>query len=230
MTGTRPLLLLAVLLGGLLVLKGLGLVDETVKMVSGLVSEEALAAAPEEDEPSDDEEDDDDLPPPPDPREIAQRELPTANRLGLERNLAERRRDLNAREAELDTREQLLAVAEQRVDGRIVQLEALRDEVQQLLGQLDDQRAQQIAAIVNTYSQLEPEAAALIMTAMRDSDPDTLLLVAEQLQGQNPRKFAGVMAALRPDIAASLTTDLRQRAETFDERLEAEARRAAGEG
>lgn len=231
--GSRPLLLLAVLLGGLFAVKGLNLAEHA----ANILSERAYAAEdaePETEPPADDEGEGsvDDVPPPPlpDSREAARRELPTASRLGLERNLAIRRRELDDREEALDTREQLLTVAERRVDERIVQLQTLRDEVQALLGQLESQEQAQIDSIVQTYAQLEPDAAAGIMTAMRQSDPDTLLMVAEQLQAQSPRRFAAVMAELRPDIAAGLTSDLRARAETAEARLQAEARLADAEG
>jgi flagellar motility protein MotE (MotC chaperone) len=228
--GARPLLLLAVLLGGLLALKGLSLLDD----VSALLTERAYAAAaaPEEEPPADEAEDEeaDDLPPPPPLREAARRELPSASRLGLERNLAERRRELDQREEGLDTREQLLVVAEQRVDDRIAQLETLRDEVQGLLGQLDDRREEQISEIVNTYLALEPDAAAGIFTAMRESDRETLFMVAERYQRQNPRRFSQVMAEMQPIYAAELTTNLRARAEALEATAEAEVRRVAGEG
>ncbi len=230
--GARPLLLLAVLLGGLLALKGLNLVEDA----ADLLAERAYAAetAPEdqaEPDPEAADEAEDDLPPPPDPREAARRELPTASRLGLERNLAVRRRELDQREETLDTREQLLTVAEQRMDDRITRLETLRDEVQNLLGQLDSQRQAQIDAIVATYAQLEPDAAARIMVQMNQSDPETLLLVAEQLNSdQYRRRFAAVMAELPAQVAADLITRLRARAESADARVEAEARRVAAEG
>ncbi len=230
MAGSRPLLLLVVLLGGLLALKSLSLLDEA----SSLFSEQAFAAsavAPEEDQDAEVEgEDEVDTPPPPPLRDTAPRELPSASRISLERSLAERRRDLDARERELDTREQLLVVAEQRVDQRVDQLEALRDEVQGLLGQLDDRRQNQLGEIVATYMQFEPDAAAGIFTAMRDSDPDTLLMVAEDYQRQNPRRFAAVLAEMEALHAAELTTALRARAEALESTAEAEVRRVAAEG
>jgi flagellar motility protein MotE (MotC chaperone) len=235
--GARPLLLLAVLLGGLFALKGLNLVEDAVNVLSerAYAAETAGQEPPAEEteaegEPADDGEM---APPPPlpDAREAARRDLPTASRLGLERNLAVRRRELDQREDALDTREQLLIVAERRVDERIAQLETLRDEVQALLGQLESQEQEQIAAIVRTYAQLEPDAAAQIMVQMNQSDPDTLLLVAEQLNSDEfRRRFAAIMAELPPQIAASLTSQLRAQAETAEARLQAEARFADAEG
>ncbi len=230
--GARPLLLLAVLLGGLLGLKSLSLADDAFAFFEARAYASATAAAAPDEEPVEDEdpEEADDLPPPPPLRDAARRELPSASRLGLERNLAERRRELDQREAALDTREQLIIVAEQRVDERIAALETLRDEVQGLLGQLDDRREAQISEIVAAYLIMEPGDVSEVFSALRQSDPETLLLVAERMQSQNPRRFAGVMAELEPIIAAELTTNLRARAEALEATAEAEARRVVGEG
>ncbi|XBQ15103.1 MAG: hypothetical protein ABL308_09025 [Oceanicaulis sp.] len=237
----RPLLLLAVLLGGLLALKALSLADGA----SAFFAERAFAAAPEaaDDEAADPDdgaataEDESDAPagpaatPPALDRRAAPMQMPTASQLGLETDLARRRQELDRREDALDTREQLLAVAEARYDERLAELETVRSEIQDLLGQLDDQRQRRIDSIVSTYAQLEPDAAAPILQAMDDTDPETLLMVARQLQETNPRRFAAVMAEMEPGFAAGLTSRLRATADPQPSRAEAEARNAvAGEG
>lgn len=240
MTAVRPLMLLTVVLAGLLGLKGLSLADEAAT----LISERAEAAgAPPADDGHGGGDDYGDEPPaepvdegpapeaaPPPPATPTLRAAPTTAQLGLERRLAERRRALDQREAELDTREQLLTVAELRVDDRVTELEALRDEVRGLLGMLDERRQAQIDSIVAVYSQLEPPAAASILTSMRETDETTLLLVAEQLQNSNARKFAAIMAEMAPDFAAELTFMLRMRAEPPETTAEAEARLDAAAG
>lgn len=229
--GARPLLLLSVLLGGLLALKSLSLADGAAAVFAerAYAAEEPPASEDERAPDAEAAEEAADDPPPP-LRDAARRELPSASRLGLERNLAERRRELDQREDALDTREQLLVVAEQRMNERVDQLEALRDEVQALLGQLDDRREAQISEIVAAYLIMEPGDVAEVFTALRESDPQTLLLVAQRMQSQNPRRFAGVMAELAPMVAAELTTNLRARAEALEATAEAEARRVVGEG
>ena len=116
------------------------------------------------------------------------------------------------------------------MDDRVSELEALRDEVRGLLGMLDERRQEQIDAIVAVYSQLEPPAAADILTSMRETDQTTLLLVAEQLQNTNARKFAAIMAEMQPSFAAELTYMLRMRAEPPETTAEAEARLDAAAG
>lgn len=234
MTPVRPLMLLAVVLAGLLGLKSLSLVDEAATLISERA--DAAAAPPADDGHGGDEPEEiveeGPAPPaaPPPSAAPAPRASPTTAQLGLERRLAERRRTLDQREAELDTREQLLSVAELRVDDRVTELEALRDEVRGLLGMLDDRRQEQVDAIVAVYSQLEPDAAARILTSMRETDETTLLLVAEQLQTTNARKFAAVMAEMEPGFAAELTFMLRMRAEPPETTAEAEARLEAAAG
>ncbi|WP_439635191.1 MotE family protein [Oceanicaulis sp.] len=237
MTPVRPLMLLAVVLAGLLGLKSLSLVDEAATLISERA--DAAAAPPADDghggsggEEPEEVVDEGPAPPaaPPPSAAPAPRAAPTTAQLGLERRLAERRRTLDQREAELDTREQLLSVAELRVDDRVTELEALRDEVRELLGMLDDRRQEQVDAIVAVYSQLEPDAAARILTSMRETDETTLLLVAEQLQTTNARKFAAVMAEMDPGFAAELTFMLRMRAEPPETTAEAEARLEAAAG
>ena len=239
MTAVRPLMLLTVVLAGLLGLKALSLADEAATLISERA--DAAGAPPADDghgggddygdepaEPVD--EGPAPEPAPPLPAVPTMRAAPTTAQLGLERRLAERRRALDQREAELDTREQLLTVAELRVDDRVTELEALRDEVRGLLGMLDDRRQAQIDSIVAVYSQLEPPAAASILTSMRETDEMTLLLVAEQLQTSNARKFAAIMAEMAPDFAAELTFMLRMRAEPPETTAEAEARLDAAAG
>lgn len=234
MSPVRPLMLLTVVLTGLLGLKALSLADEAATLISERA--EAAGAPPADDGYGDEEPaeevDEGPAPPtaPPPSANPALRAAPTTAQLGLERRLAERRRSLDQREAELDTREQLLTVAEQRVDDRVTELEALRDEVRGLLGMLDERRQEQIDAIVAVYSQLEPPAAASILTSMRETDETTLLLVAEQLQNTNARKFAAIMAEMQPDFAARLTYMLRMRAEPPETTAEAEARLDAAAG
>ncbi|MFP4519306.1 MAG: MotE family protein [Oceanicaulis sp.] len=235
----RPLLLLAVLLGGLLGLKALSLADGA----SLFLAERAMAATGAPDAQADESEEaaaeagdaaseTDTAEPEPDSPPARRRErIPTASELSLETDLARRRQELARRAEALDTREQLLEIAETRYNDRLAELHRLRDDIQGLLNELDAQRESEISAIVNTYGQLEPDAAAGILQAMGDSDPGTLLLVAGQLQETNPRRFAAVLSEMEPGFAASLTSRLRARAAPEPGTAETEARNAAaGEG
>ncbi|PWE17548.1 hypothetical protein DDZ18_07710 [Marinicauda salina] len=241
MTAVRPLALIAVVLAGLFVLKALAILDGATQLFGATAfaaeEEDETGQAEQENEASAEAAGDDpaaepdaaaapqsgnSLPPRNEPR--------TSTELDLLERLAERRRALDAREAELDTREGLITVAEQRVEERIAELQALEADVRAIMNELEADRAEQIDAIVNVYSALEPDAAAAIMEQMYENDRETLLLVAEQLQRTSARGFAAVMGEMRPDFAARLTSMLHARAAPPETVADMEARlEAAGE-
>jgi flagellar motility protein MotE (MotC chaperone) len=227
---------LAIVLTGVLVLRSLSVIDS----VSDLVSAPAQASAPDP-EPSYDDEDaaeegsdgQSDEAPPSRPEILNQSRydrgggarIPTASQLALETDLAQRRRQLNEREQALDTREQLFQVAESRFDERLGQLTELRDEIRGLLGQLDDRRQQQIDAIVDTITTMEAEPAAALLTQMRQSDPETLLVIAESLNTEdNRRKFSAILSATTPELNAWLMVEIHKRAQLDESLRESEAR------
>jgi flagellar motility protein MotE (MotC chaperone) len=230
MSAIRPLALITLLVGALFVLKALTFADgASVFFESRAEAREAAqnepaqpadqpAAADEHGEQHDEaagaetREAAPSGPSRPMPSEIS--EYSSASRDQLLTALAERRRTLDARETELDTREGLIEVAEQRVQSRIARMEELQVELQTLLGQLDEERQSEVNDLVATYANLEPDAAAIILRQMDQTDPDTVLLVARELQTSNARKFAaivGELADMDPVFAASMTSRLRAR-------------------
>jgi flagellar motility protein MotE (MotC chaperone) len=94
-------------------------------------------------------------------------------------SLSKRRAELDAREQDLAMRANLIAAAEARVDGKIAQLKQLQTSVQALLGQRDDAEQKQIATLVKTYSSMKPKDAARIFNTL---DGDVLLEVADQMK------------------------------------------------
>ena len=225
----RPLLMLGVLLAGLLALKsvslGAGALDllaaraeaqsaEEEAAAGGATTGEAAGETGEAGAPADE------TNAPSGAGETASpfagsaaRQTPPEDTLGDTRaelellsELSARRRALDARAAELDTREQLIAVAEGRVESRIEALQTLKSEVETLLGTLDDRREAEISRIVEIYGALEPDAAANIITSL---DESTRVLVAERM---GSRKLAAILAEMAPADAAALTVRMRQRA------------------
>jgi flagellar motility protein MotE (MotC chaperone) len=120
-------------------------------------------------------------------------------------SLAKRRTELDAREQALGMRENLIAAAEQRVDGKITQLKLLQSQVQVLLGNRDDAEQKQLAALVKTYSSMKPKDAARIFNNL---DEDVLLSVAAQMK---PDVLGAVLAGMQPDQAQKLTVKLANR-------------------
>lgn len=228
MPGLRPLLLIAVLLAGLLALKSVSLADGAIALMS------SGAASAIEYEASADAVTQEATPPAQDESpfrpaaaraasdEPVERER-TTSELDIITALSRRRAELDLREADLDTRAALLEVAEERIEARIARLEALQQNLEGLLGQLETERGRRVGEIVQVYAQLEPENAAAIMSRM---DEETLILLAEQLQREQGRRYAAILAEMEPGFAAELTLRLRARASPPETHAEVEARLA----
>lgn len=230
MPGLRPLALIAVLLAGMFALKSVSLADGAIALVSAAsafeLDAQAAAAAEDVAEEPDARNADDSPFRPAAARSGAQQEAErerTASELDIITSLSRRRAELDLREADLDTRAALLQVAEERIETRIARLEALQSTLEELLGQLDSERARRVGEIVQVYAQLEPENAAAIMSRM---DDETLLLLAEQLQREQGRRYAAILAEMEPGFAAELTLRLRARASPPQTQAEVEARLA----
>jgi flagellar motility protein MotE (MotC chaperone) len=120
-------------------------------------------------------------------------------------SLSKRRAALDAREAEIGARADLLAAAESRVDGKIASLKQLQDKIAELLGQRDAEQEKQLASLVKTYSAMKPKDAARIFDNLSD---DVLIPVAQAMKSD---VLAPVLAAMTPDAAQKLTIKLGNR-------------------
>jgi len=125
--------------------------------------------------------------------------------LNVYMKLAERSKLLDKRESEIATKEGLLEVSQKKLDQRIATLQALKDEIQSLLGQLDEQEEQQMQALTKLYNSMKPKAAAKIFTNL---DEAVLLQVASRMKADT---LAKVMAAMPPQKASALTAALAAR-------------------
>ena len=118
--------------------------------------------------------------------------------------LRARSRALDRREAAVAVREQLLKAAEARLSARLDQLAALQ---QQLTAQDALRKARDEANwtdLVKVYGTMRPQDAALIFD---DLQMDVLLPVMDRMPD---RKAAGILAAMDPNKARALTTQLAQ--------------------
>ncbi|MGD0144047.1 MAG: MotE family protein [Rhizomicrobium sp.] len=117
-------------------------------------------------------------------------------------SLSKRRAELDARERDLEMRENLLAAAESRVDGKIADLKQLQTLIQTLLQQHDAAQQKQVDSLVKTYSSMKPKDAARIFNNLND---DVLLAVAV---GMKPDVLGAILAQMQPEAAQKLTVKL----------------------
>jgi flagellar motility protein MotE (MotC chaperone) len=132
-------------------------------------------------------------------------ELASASEVDVLTSLTRRRKELDAREQKLAMRENVITAAEQRVDNKITQLQALQAAIQKLLGQRDAEEQKQIASLVKTYSAMKPKDAARIFDTL---DEDVRITVAQQMK---PDVLAPVLAAMQAEQAQKLTLKLADR-------------------
>jgi flagellar motility protein MotE (MotC chaperone) len=145
----------------------------------------------------------------------AEDELPAAGRpveftpgeVAVLQELATRRDGLNKLEKELASRERLLNAAEGRLDKRIGELQQLRESIEALVRQYNDQEAAELQSIVKIYETMKPKDAARIL---EDLEMKILLGIMETMK---ERKSASILAAMGPERAREVTTELaRERA------------------
>lgn len=116
--------------------------------------------------------------------------------------LADRRDGLIEQEKELDARERLLGAAEGRLDKRIVELQQLRDSIEALVRQFNEQEKAELQSIVKIYETMKPKDAAAILEEL---EMPILLSIMEAMK---ERKSASILAAMGPERAREVTTEL----------------------
>ena len=176
--------------GGLLVLKGIGIVRDAQAQtaMTGQVSvpqqETQVAVA----DPSDDDAD-----------------SSSAAEVDVLTSLSKRRAELDAREESLDMQANLIAAAEKRVDDKIASLRDMQAQMQALLGQRDAAEQAQILSLVKTYSSMKPADAARIFDQL---DETVELNVAALMKAD---VLGAILAKMQPDLAQKLTVRLANR-------------------
>jgi flagellar motility protein MotE (MotC chaperone) len=120
-------------------------------------------------------------------------------------SLGKRRAELDARERDLEMRENLLTAAEKRVDDKIDSLKQMQGQIQALLVQRDAAEQKQLDALVKSYSSMKPKDAARIFN---DLNADVLLAVASQMK---PDVLGTILSQMQADAAEKLTLRLANR-------------------
>jgi flagellar motility protein MotE (MotC chaperone) len=122
-------------------------------------------------------------------------------------SLGSRRQAIEERASELDTKQELVAAAERRIDQRVAELQQLENRIKTLLGQVDDEEAKQMAGLVDVYQRMRAKDAAAVFDGL---DDEVLLEVAKRMKEQN---LAEIMGKMQPERARALTQMLAKRAQ-----------------
>lgn len=149
-------------------------------------------------------------PPPPQPAPDASGVMPDrapspGERAILER-LGERRQEIEARNREIEMRENLLKAAEQRIEARAAELKELEQRIGATVKKRDEAEAGRFKSLVTMYENMKAKDAARIFDRL---DMRILVDVATQM---NPRRLSDILAAMTSEAAEKLTVELASRA------------------
>jgi flagellar motility protein MotE (MotC chaperone) len=114
-------------------------------------------------------------------------------------SLGARREAIEARAADLDTRQELIAAAERRLEERLAELKRVEARVQALTTQVDDAQDERIRTLVDVYQRMRAKDAAAVFDAL---DQDVLVEVASRMRQAN---LAEIMGKMNPARARQLT-------------------------
>lgn len=131
-------------------------------------------------------------------------QVTSASEVNVVNGLAKRRRELDARDNQLNVQANMIAAAEARVDAKITQLKQLQSQIGALFAQRDDAQKKQIDSLIKTYGPdgMKPAKAAAIFNTLPD---EVLVPVA---QGLKPGDLGAILANMNPDAAQRLTVKL----------------------
>jgi flagellar motility protein MotE (MotC chaperone) len=116
--------------------------------------------------------------------------------------LAERRTELDTREADVAMRTALLEAAEKRLAERAKELAALEAQVAALVDEKQAAEEAGFKAVVTMYESMKPKDAAKIFDTL-----NTTVLV-KVVRAMSPRKMSPILAAMSPEPAQQLTIAL----------------------
>ena len=135
--------------------------------------------------------------PAPDPVQAAERAV-------LE-SLRNRRTALESREQSLEAREAVLAAAERRLTARLEEMAVMQQRLEALERGRSEREEAGWRGLVRTYEAMRPRDAAAVFD---DLEMPVLLGIVDRM---GERRVAPVIAAMRPDRARLLTTELARR-------------------
>jgi flagellar motility protein MotE (MotC chaperone) len=150
--------------------------------------------------------------------ELAKQAGLSPGELQVIQTLGARRGQLDAREQALDTQLQLIAAAERKVDARIQAMNALKADIEGLVGQVDAHQQAEIDRLVSVYEKMKPKDAGPLMAALDDK---VRLPVAAKMK---PAALAAILAQMSTTQAKVLSESLAKRftpAQSLAQALEA---------
>ena len=90
----------------------------------------------------------------------------TQNEIDVLQKLSVRREALDAKQKDLDLRENLVKAAEARIDKKIAEMKELQSNIEAMLKQVDRQDEEKLKSLVKIYENMKPKDAANILSTL----------------------------------------------------------------
>lgn len=123
----------------------------------------------------------------------------SSSELDLLESLAQRRKALNKREAELGLKENLLKAAERQIDERIKQLKKLEARIQRKLKKQDVLNDEQYQRLVKIYTSMKPKEAAKIFNGLK------MPILVDLMRSMKAAAGSQILAKMNAEKARELT-------------------------
>lgn len=123
----------------------------------------------------------------------------SSSELDLLESLAQRRKQLNKREADLGLKENLLKAAERQIDERIQQLKKLEARIQRKLKKQDVLNDEQYLRLVKIYTSMKPKEAARIFNGLK------MQILVDLMRSMKAAASSQILAKMNPEKARELT-------------------------
>ena len=146
----------------------------------------------------------------------------TQNEVDVLEKLSARRQALDGREHDVELRENLLKAAEDRIDKKIAEMQALQKDVQGMLVKVDEEDDARIKSLVKIYETMKPKDAARIFEQLE------MPVLLKVIQGMKDTKVSAVMEVMDSGKAKALTDAIAARRATKIEGAGAAASADAG--
>jgi flagellar motility protein MotE (MotC chaperone) len=122
--------------------------------------------------------------------------------INLLKDLSKRRASIEKEQKDLDIREQLLKETESKLDQKVVQLQNLQKQVEDLMKQHDQKEHNKILSLVKIYENMRPKDAANIFNELE------MKVLLRVISNMKEVKVAPIIASMDPVKAREVSMEL----------------------
>jgi flagellar motility protein MotE (MotC chaperone) len=122
--------------------------------------------------------------------------------INLLKDLSKRRESIEKEKKELDVREQVIKETESKLDQKVIQLQKLQAQVEDLMKQYDKKEHNKILSLVKIYENMRPKDAANIFNELE------MRVLLKVISNMKEVKVAPIIASMNPVKAREVSMEL----------------------